>query len=146
MLNPIKFLLLLLALLAAANVLAKEGLEVDDAWARATVPGQMVGSVYMNLTSAKPAKLIKVESPIAGTAEIHFMRMKGDVMEMREIKELKLPAGKTVTLAPGGYHIMLFDLKRPLKTGETVPLKLTIHFADKLESVVDITAPVKPGR
>jgi hypothetical protein len=146
MLNPIKLLLLLLALLAAANVLAKEGLEVDGAWARATVPGQMVASVYMNLTSSKPAKLIKVESSIAGTAEIHFMRMKGDVMEMREIKELKLPAGKTVTLAPGGYHIMLFDLKRPLKTGETVPLKLTIRFADKLESVVDITAPVKPGR
>jgi periplasmic copper chaperone A len=143
--HHIKICLLLFALLAGESAFAKDGIDVSGAWARATVPGQVVGSAYMNLTSTKPAKLIKVESPVAGTAEIHFMRMKGDVMEMRELQELDLPAGKTVTLAPGGFHLMLFDLKHPLKTGETVPIKLTIRFADNLESVVEIAARVKPG-
>jgi len=138
--------LLLACLLGAATAHAAEDVQVSDAWVRATMPGQEVAGAYLNLRSEKAAKLVKTESPVADSAAIHSMSMKNGVMEMRELPELALPAGKTVKLAPGGFHIMLIDLKKPLKAGETVPLKLTIRHRDNTLSVLDVQAEVRQVR
>jgi len=139
-------LLLLACLLAPLTAHAAEDVQVSDAWARATVPGQEVAGAYLTLRSEKTAKLVKAESTVADSAAIHSMSMKNGVMEMRELTELALPAGKTVKLAPGGFHIMLIDLKKPLKVGETVPLKLTIRNRDNTLSVIDVQAEVRQVR
>jgi hypothetical protein len=146
MLNFTRTPLLLACLLAPLTAHAADDVQVSDAWARATVPGQEVAGAYLNLRSEKAAKLVKAESPAADSAAIHRMSMKNGVMEMRELTELALPAGKTVKLAPGGFHIMLFDLKKPLKVGETVPLKLTIRHSDNTLSVIDVQAEVRRPR
>jgi len=122
--------------------LAKDNLIATQAWVRPTVPGQEVTGAFMNLQSPSHAKLIKAESPSAEIVQLHSMAMHNNVMEMREIKELDLPAGKTVKLAPGGLHIMLINVKKPLRQGDTVPLKLTIQNDDKSISVVEVDAPV----
>ena len=82
-------------------------------------------------------------SPLAGVVEIHEMAMDGNVMKMRAVAVLELPAGKTVELKPGGYHVMLMDLKQPLKAGETVPLTLVVEGAGGKRETVEISAPVK---
>jgi copper(I)-binding protein len=106
-------------------------IEVTDAWARATVPGQTVGAVYMQLRSAKAARVVGVKTPAARRAEIHTSSHEGGVMRMRKLPALELPAGQSVALEPGGNHLMLFDLRRPLKTGERVKLTLVIERAGK---------------
>ena len=118
-------------------------IKVDNAWLRATVPGQQVAGAFMNITSPINAKLVSAESRVAGSMEVHSMSMKNGVMEMREIKVLPLPKGKLVKLAPGGFHLMLFDLKQPMKVGEIVPIKLTIETADKKREVVEVNAQVR---
>lgn len=135
---------LVATLFAAANVMAGGNLKVENAWVRATMPGQQVAGAFMDITSPVPARLVKVESPVAGTVQIHSMAMKNGVMEMRELPEgLELAANKKVALAPGGYHIMLMDLKKPLAAGETVPLVLIVEAADKTKSTTQVTAAVK---
>ena len=116
---------------------------IDHAWARATAPGQEVGAAYLELKSDVDMTLTQAKSPAADSVEIHKMSMKDGVMEMRMLKTLQLPAGKTVKLEPGGFHLMLFDLKKPLKVGENVPL--TLHFQDKTgkESSMNIDLPIK---
>jgi copper(I)-binding protein len=118
-------------------------IKVDNAWLRATVPGQQVAGAFMNITSPVNAKLVSAESSVTGSMEVHSMSMKNGVMEMREIKVLPLPKGKLVKLAPGGFHLMLFDLKQPMKVGEIVPIKLTIETADKKREVVEVNAQVR---
>lgn len=113
-------LLLLWGLTARAEV------EVRDAWAAATRPGQDVGAAYMTLKSTVDATLLGVSSPVADSVEIHRMWMDHGVMKMRMMKSLALPAGKSVKLEPGGLHLMLFDLKKPLTAGETLELTLTL--------------------
>lgn len=130
-----------LALLAQTAMAAD--VKVENVWMRATAPGQQVAGAYMDITSPENAKLVDAQSPAAGSMEIHLMRMNHGVMEMREIKALSLPKGKTVKLAPGGFHLMLFDLKQPFKTGETVPIKLTIETANKKRETVEVTAQVR---
>jgi len=121
----------------------KDDVLISDAWARATAPGQTVGAAYMTLTSPADSTLVYVESSIADSAEIHSMTMKNDVMIMRMLEELPLKAGKPEKLAPGGFHLMLFDLKAPLKAGETV--MLTLCFKDEKGNIThqDVTLPVK---
>lgn len=126
------------------HALAKsDNLTVSQAWVRATVPGQEVSGAFMNLTSKTNARLIKAESPVAEIVEIHSMSMNNGVMQMREIKELELPAGKTVQLAPGGFHFMLINLSRQLKAGDSVPIKLTIKGAGNTDSEISIDTKVK---
>ena len=108
------------------SITAHAKVAISDAWARATAPGQEVGAAYMNLKSAKAAKLVEVKSDAAGSVEIHEMSMKNGVMKMRMLEVLELPAGKLVKLAPGGFHLMLFDLKKPLAAGEKIELSLTL--------------------
>jgi len=132
-----------LLLMAAALSCTAAPVAISHTWARATAPGQNVGAAYLELKSATDSTLIKAESPAAGSVEIHKMSMKNGVMEMRMQDTLELPAGQAVKLEPGGLHLMLFDLKKPLKVGENVPL--TLHFQDKhgKESSMNISLPIK---
>ncbi|MCW5621307.1 MAG: copper chaperone PCu(A)C [Burkholderiales bacterium] len=136
----------LLAVVAAAAWMAgaQAGeIEVRDAWARATMPGQKVAGVYMTITSAATAaRLVGVDSPASQAAEIHEMRHENGVMKMRRREVLELPAGEAVKLAPGGLHIMLMDVKQPLAAGGEVALTLTIEQEGKRRTVA-VKAPVK---
>jgi copper(I)-binding protein len=123
------FLALALAAMAAP---ALAQVQVIDAWARATVVGQKGTGAFMKLTAPEGATLVGAVSPVAGVVEIHEMAMEGTVMRMRALpKGLALPAGKAVELKPGGYHVMLMDLKQQLKAGEKVKLDLQFELRDK---------------
>ena len=127
---------------AAFPVMAQ--VTVKDPWVRATVSAQKATGAFMQITSAQDARLVEAKSPVAGVVEVHEMVMEKDVMKMRAIKGLDLPAGKTVELKPGGYHVMLMDLKEQMKEGATVPVTLVLEGKDKKRSTVEIKAPVKP--
>lgn len=128
---------------AAASVPAWAQVEVKSAWVRGTVGAQKTTGAYMEISSAQGASLVGAESAVAGEAEVHEMRMDKNVMRMRAVPKLELPAGKTVELKPGGYHVMLIDLKRPLKKGESVPLKLRIENKDKSVTTIEVKAEVR---
>lgn len=113
-------------------------------WIRATVPQQKSTGAFMQLQSARDARLVGVSSPVAGIAEIHKMEMDGQMMRMGPVDGIDLPAGQTVNLASGGYHIMLMDLKRQLKDGETVPLTLVVQDRNKKRQNVELRVLVKP--
>ena len=116
---------------------------VDAPWIRSSVPGQLSTGAFMDLTSARDATLIKVDSAIAGIVEVHTMEMKGNLMTMRAIDKLALPSGKRIRLAPGGFLIMLMDLKQPVTSGEIVPIRLTFEYADRKQETVLVSAPVR---
>ncbi len=128
---------------AAFPVMAQ--VTVKDPWVRATVPAMKATGAFMQITSAQDARLMEAKSPVAGVVEVHEMTMEKDVMKMRALaKGLDLPAGKTVELKPGGYHIMLMDLKQQMKEGDTVPLTLVVEDKDKKRSSIEIKVSVKP--
>ena len=135
-----------IALLAAATLAlpAWPQTTVKDPWIRGTVAQQKATGLFAQITSAAGGKLVSVSSPVAGVVEIHEMAMDGNVMKMRAVAGLDLPAGRAVELKPGGYHVMLLDLKRQLKDGETVPVTLTIEGRDGKKESIEIKAPVKP--
>jgi periplasmic copper chaperone A len=117
---------------------------VEGAWVRSAVPGQQGTGAFMKLTAPRAMELVGVSTPIAGTAQVHEMKLEGDIMRMRAVAKLALPAGKTVELKPGGFHLMLMDLKQPVRAGTTVPLTLVFREAGgaqgKLELIVPVTA------
>ncbi|CAN5904565.1 copper chaperone PCu(A)C [soil metagenome] len=117
---------------------------VNDAWVRATVSQQTVTGAFMQLNSAQDVRLIEVRSPVAATVEMHKMEMVDNVMKMRALTELDLPAGKTVELKPGGYHLMLIDLKAQVKEGELIPITLVIEGKDKKRQTIALKAMAKP--
>ncbi len=117
---------------------------VKDPWVRGTVAGQKATGLFAQVTSASGGKLVAATSPVAGVVEIHEMVMDGNVMKMRAVAGLDLPAGKAVDLKPGGYHVMLMDLKQELKPGELVPVTLVIEGAGGKRESVELKAPVKP--
>jgi periplasmic copper chaperone A len=133
----------LLAMMAAAPVFADD-VKVTKAWARATAPGQDSASVQLTITSKKDATLIGVASGSADHGEIHTMVMEGDVMKMRAIESLPLPAKKTVSLGEDGNHLMLIGLKNPLKAGRKLPFAVTVKFADGKTAVIRVLAVIKP--
>ncbi len=116
--------------------------EVKDAWARATVQGQMATGAFMKLTAKEGSRLVAASSPVAGVTEVHEMVMDNNVMKMRAVPGLDLPAGKAVELKPGGYHVMLMDLKAPLKKDTTIPLTLVFKDAKGVESKTELKVPV----
>ena len=116
---------------------------VKDAWVRGTVPQQKASGAFMQITSAQGGKLVAVSSPVAGVTEVHEMAMEGTTMRMRAVGSLELPAGKAVELKPGGYHVMLMDLKQQLKAGDAVPLSLVIEGKNGSRETIDIQAPVR---
>ncbi|HEY9096962.1 MAG TPA: copper chaperone PCu(A)C [Hydrogenophaga sp.] len=117
--------------------------KVEDAWVRGTVASQKATGAFMRLTSSSDARLVSVSSPVAGVAEIHEMAMENDVMKMRQVPGLALPAGKATELKPGGYHIMLMALKGQVKGGDTVPLTLTFEDSEKKTFTQEVNLPVK---
>jgi copper(I)-binding protein len=136
--------ILALALAGFLSLPALAQVSVSDPWVRATVPQQKVAGAFMQLTSAKPAKLVGVKTPVAGRVELHQMAMEGQTMRMRAVEAIDLPAGQAVNLASGGYHVMLFDLQRQLKEGEQVPLTLTVVDAAGKRADIAVSAPVRP--
>ena len=116
--------------------------QADNAWVRATVVGQKATGAFMRLTASSASRLVRAESAAAGVTEIHEMKMEGDVMKMRAIAGLDLPAGQAVELQPGGYHVMLMDLKAPLAQGTQVPLTLVFQDAQGAQSQLALQGPV----
>ncbi len=125
----------------ASSVLAQ--VTVTAPWIRATVPQAKAAGAFMQLQSAQDARLLEVRSSVAGIAEVHQMEMVGQTMKMHAVAGVDLPAGKTLHLAPGGYHIMLMDLKRQLKEGQTVPLTLLVQAKGKKPQTIEVAVPVK---
>lgn len=115
---------------------------VEGAWARATVPGQKASGAFMRITASEPLQLLRAETPAAGHAEVHEMKMEGGVMKMRALPALELPVGKTVELNPGGHHIMLMDLKAPLAKDTQLPLTLVFKDAKGAEQRMELQLPV----
>lgn len=128
-LQPIKRGLAALALMGMALPALAET-SVSDAWVRATVPQQHATGAFMVLTATTDSKLVGVASPVAKDVQVHEMTMNGDVMGMRQVKSIELPAGKAVSLDPNGYHVMLMGLHEQVKEGTQVPLTLTIEDAE----------------
>ncbi|HEY0664390.1 MAG TPA: copper chaperone PCu(A)C [Thiobacillaceae bacterium] len=130
-------------LLASASLPAwAANVSVTDAWARATMPGQKVSGAYMQICSDADARLVGASSPAVPRVEIHEMKMDGDVMRMREVQAIDLPRGKTVSLAPGGYHIMLMNLTQPIAAGDVIPLTLVFE-ADGKRQTVEVKAEAR---
>ncbi|WP_283745155.1 copper chaperone PCu(A)C [Sideroxydans sp. CL21] len=132
-----------LAMLAVSQAYAGE-VKVTKAWTRATAPGQDSASVQLTITSKKDATLIGVESGSAQSGEIHSMVMEGNMMRMRALESLPLPAKTPVTLGADGNHLMLIGLKNPLRAGHQLPFALTVKFADGHTSVIRVLAVIKP--
>ena len=129
--------------LCSLSVLAQTAaVKVEGAWARATVQGQKGTGAFMSLTAKQGTTLVGVSSPIAGVAEVHEMKMEGDIMKMRALPLLNLPAGQKVDLKPGGYHVMLMDLKAPLLKDSTVPVTLLFKDAKGVQSKLELIVPV----
>lgn len=118
------FLTLLLALTFTPLVHAAENVRVQDAWVRLPPPGASIVGAYLTLEAKQNTTLTSVESPAAETVEVHTMRMNNGVMQMRRLPSLPLDAGKPLKLEPGGLHLMLINLKKPLKAGDTVQFDL----------------------
>ena len=130
--------------LSAASAWAQTTVKVEDAWVRGTVASQKATGAFMRLTPAANARLVAAQSPVAGVVEIHEMAMENQVMKMRQIPGLDLAAGRTVELKPGGYHVMLMDLRQQVKVGDEVPLRLVIERRDGSRESVDVVAPARP--
>ena len=127
-------------LIADAQTAAEPSLRVFDVWAKTTVPGGSVSAAYMHIKSAKPLRLLKAASPAAAVVEIHDMKMKDGVMEMRAVDAIDIAPNKMTELKPGGFHIMLIKITKPIAKGDSVPLQLTFESADKKTFTVDVTA------
>jgi periplasmic copper chaperone A len=116
--------------------------QVTGAWARVSVAGQNASGAFMRLEAAEPLALVGGRSPVAGRVEVHEMRMDGDVMRMRALPRLDLPAGKAVELRPGGLHLMLTDLAAPLAAGSTIAVTLLFRDARGAERGLELQLPV----
>jgi periplasmic copper chaperone A len=133
------------AALALATGLAAAQVKVDAAWARPTVPGQQGGGGFLTLTSAKGDRLVGGSTALAERFELHTMAMKGDVMEMRQVDAIELPAGKPVKLEPGGLHVMFIGLKQPLALGSKVPVTLKFEKAGEVKVDFDVMSRAVPA-
>jgi periplasmic copper chaperone A len=134
--------LVVFCVMAGTSALAQT-VDVQDAWARASVPGQKATGAFMKITASADTKLVGVSSPVAGVAEVHEMKMDNGVMTMRAVAGgLALPAGKPVELKPGSYHLMLMDLKQPLKKDTTIPVTLVFKDAAGKETRTELKLPV----
>ena len=138
---PLRGMLLFTAMMIPAAALGQ--VSVANPWVRSTVPGQAVAGAYMEIRSPSAVNLVKASSPAAKTVEIHEMRMEGNVMRMREVPRIEVPAGQAVQLKPGGYHVMLIDIARPMSKGDVVPISLVFEQAGKPEQTVTVQAIVR---
>ena len=150
----LKTLLMGVAIAASGSVLAQgvsktvttNAIKIEDAYTRATVPGQQVAGGFMKIENKGAAdQLISASSPVAGEVQLHEMAMEGNVMKMRQIKDIAVPAGGAVELKPGGLHLMFMNIKAPLTAGETVPVKLKFAKAGEVEVKMPVNAMGNPG-
>jgi periplasmic copper chaperone A len=116
---------------------------VREPWVRAMVPQQKATGAFMQVTSAQDARLVEARSPLAGVVEIHEMKMENDVMRMRAVPGIDLPAGKAVEFGPGGYHFMLMDVKRQFEEGDVVPMTLVVEGKDKKRQTLELSVPAR---
>jgi copper(I)-binding protein len=121
---------------------AKVGaIKVEHAYTRATVPGQQVAGGFMKIENKGGVDLlVSASSPVAGEVQLHEMAMEGNVMKMRQVKDIPVPAGGAVELKPGGMHLMFMNIKAPLTAGETVPVKLKFAKAGEVEVKMPVNA------
>jgi copper(I)-binding protein len=121
---------------------AKVGsIKIENAYTRSTVPGQQVAGGFMKIENKGGVdQLISASSPVAGEVQLHEMAMDGNVMKMRQVKDIAVPAGATVELKPGGLHLMFMNIKAPLAAGETVPVKLKFAKAGEVEVKMPVNA------
>ncbi len=121
----------------------QDSIEIKNQWARASNDGQDVSAAYMTIVSNEDTSLIAIDSDVADVIEIHSMSMENGVMKMRMLDTLDLIAGKPTELSPGGFHLMLFDLKKPLAAGKEA--HFTLHFKNKAgqEKTISVTSPIK---
>ena len=139
---PIKLLALAAGLVLSSAALAQTGgLQVSDAWARATPGKAEIGAAYLTIRSPTADRLVAASTPAAKKAELHTMSMTGMVMKMRPVDGLDIPPGEAVSLKPGGVHIMLIGLAKPLKEGEAFPLTLTFEKAGSRAVTVVVEKP-----
>jgi len=126
---------------------AKVGsVQIENAYTRATVPGQQVAGGFMKIENKGAAdQLISASSPASGEVQLHEMAMEGNVMRMRQVKEVVVPADGTVELKPGSLHLMFMNIKAPLTAGETVPVKLKFAKAGEVELKMPVNAMGNPG-
>ena len=143
-----KHLVLALALFGAASVAQAADVTVSDPWVRGTVSAQRATGAFMRLQADQDLRLVAASSPVAGVTEIHEMAMQDNVMKRRRVEGVALSKGTPLDLKPGGYHVMLMELKQPLKTGEQVPLTLTFEdrakgktFTKEVKATVQSLAP-----
>jgi periplasmic copper chaperone A len=136
---------LMTAALLALALGAQAQTKVENAWVRGTVAQQKATGLFARVTSPAGGRIVAVSSPLAGVAELHEMALEGDVMRMRMLPNgIPLPAGQAVELKPGGLHVMLMDLKRPLADGDVVPVTLVVEGAGGKRETVEVKAPVRP--
>ncbi|WP_137892010.1 copper chaperone PCu(A)C [Ramlibacter sp. 2FC] len=134
------FVALALCLLGGAAL--AQSIEVRDAWVRASVQGQKSTGAFMKISAPGGIRLVGGSTPVAGQLEVHEMKMDGDVMRMRALSGVDIPAGKTVEFKSGGLHIMLLNLKAALPKGSQVPLTLVFKDARGAESKLELQLPV----
>ena len=135
-----------LAGMAQAQNAKVGGVQIENAYTRATVPGQMAAGGFMKIENKGAAdQLISASSPVAGEVQLHEMAMDGNVMKMRQVKDIVVPAGGAVELKPGGLHLMFMNIKAPLAAGETVPVKLKFAKAGEVEVKMPVNAMGNPG-
>ena len=130
-----------IAVLANAQNAKVGSLQIENAYTRSTVPGQMVAGGFMKIENKGSIdQLISASSPVAGEVQLHEMAMEGNVMKMRQVKDIPVPAGGAVELKPGGLHLMFMNIKAPLTAGETVPVKLKFAKAGEVEVKMPVNA------
>lgn len=133
----------LLAILSLCSAATWAQTTVKDAWIRGTVAQQRATGLFAQITSPTGGRLVAASSPLAGVVEIHEMAMADNVMKMRAVPGVDLPPGKTVELKPGGYHVMLLDLKQQLREGDSVPVTLVVEGKDGKKEIIELKAPVR---
>jgi copper(I)-binding protein len=135
-----------LAGIAQAQSAKVGSVQIENAYTRSTVPGQMAAGGFMKIENKGAVdQLISASSPVAGEVQLHEMAMEGNVMKMRQVKEVVVPAGGAVELKPGGMHLMFINIKAPLTAGETVPVKLKFAKAGEVEVKMPVNAMGNPG-
>jgi hypothetical protein len=139
-----KHILLATLLAVTTTAWAQATVQIEEAWVRGTVAQQKASGAFMRLTANQNLRLVEASSPVAAVTEIHEMAMQQDVMTMRRVPGIDLVAGQTTELKPGGFHVMLMDLKQPLQAGQTVPITLVFEGANKARVSQVVQATVRP--
>lgn len=117
--------------------------KIDDAWVRATVPGQQSTGAFLKITSSTDSKLVSVQSPVARTVQMHHSTMQNEVMRMDPVESVALPVGKTVVFDPDSYHVMLIGVYAQVKEGDKVPLTLTVEGVNGKKETITVEASAR---